>query len=65
MNTLPTNRQITTDRYVSEPELRAYLGYSPSTVRRFREKGLPSVGTGRLRRYHIDSVLQWLSSEHT
>lgn len=52
-----------TDRYISEPELRAYLGYSPSTIHRLRNKGLPSVGKGRLRRFHIASVIQWLS-EH-
>lgn len=52
---------INTDRYLSEPELRAYLGYSRSTIRRFRRKGLPCVGKDRLRRYHIATVLQWLS----
>jgi predicted DNA-binding transcriptional regulator AlpA len=56
------NRQ--TDRYLSEPILRTYLGYSPSTIRRLRRKGLPSVGTDRLRRYHLGAVLQWLE-EHT
>lgn len=50
-----------TDRYLSEPELRSYLGYSPSTIRRLRHKGLPSIGQDRLRRYHIGIVLQWLS----
>jgi len=50
-----------TDRYLSEPELRSYLGYSPSTIRRLRKKGLPCVGTARLRRYHLGTVLQWLS----
>ncbi len=53
-----------TDRYVSEPQLMNYLGYSKNTIRRFRKKGLPCVGTDRLRRYHIASVLQWLA-EHT
>ena len=65
MYTPPTNRQISTDRYMSEPELRAYLDYSASSIRRFRKKGLPCMGTGRLRRYHLGNVLQWLSSEHT
>lgn len=54
----------TTDRYLSEPELRTYLGYSPSTIRRLRRKGLPCVGEGRLRRYHVGTVIQYLS-EHT
>jgi len=52
-----------TDRYVSEPELRTYLGYSASTIRRLRKKGLPCVGTDRLRRYHLASVLQWLAEQ--
>lgn len=56
------NREI--DRYLSEPDLRTYLAYSPSTLRRLRKKGLPCVGTDRLRRYHLGTVLQWLS-EHT
>ena len=53
------NMQI--DRFVSEPELRTYLGYSPSTIRRLRKKGLPCVGRDRLRRYHLGKVIQWLS----
>lgn len=51
-----------TDLYLSEPDLRTYLGYSPSTMRRLRRKGLPYVGSDRLRRYHLASVLQWLST---
>lgn len=52
-----------TDHYLSEPELRTYLGYSSSTIRRFRRKGLPCVGKGRLRRYHVGSVIQWISEQ--
>lgn len=52
------------DIYLSEPELRTYLRYSPSTIRRLRKKGLPCVGTDRLRRYHLGTVLEWLG-EHT
>ena len=65
MTTLVTTpEENTTDRYLSEPELRTYLGYSPSTIRRLRRKGLPCLGKDRLRRYHIASVLQWLA-HHT
>lgn len=60
----PTNRQVSTDRYLSEPELRTYLDYSASTIRRLRTKGLPCFGQDRLRRYHLGAVLQWLT-EHT
>ncbi len=59
-----THETNTTDRYLSEPELRTYLSYSPSTIRRLRKSGLPCVGTDRLRRFHLASVLQWLE-EHT
>jgi len=58
-----TPENETTDSYMSKPELRTYLGYSASTIRRLRDKGMPSVGTGRLRRYHVGSVVLWLS-EH-
>lgn len=51
------------DRWLSEPQLMDYLGYSKSTIRRFRQGGLPHVGTNRLRRYHLATVLQYLS-EH-
>lgn len=53
-----------TDRYLSEPELRAYFRYSASTIRRLRTKGLPCVGADRLRRYHLGAVLEWLA-DHT
>ncbi|UVT20115.1 MAG: helix-turn-helix domain-containing protein [Nitrospira sp.] len=55
-----TDENIQTDRYLSEPDLRSYLGYSPSTIRRWRKKGLPCIGQDRLRRYHLASVLKWL-----
>jgi phage terminase Nu1 subunit (DNA packaging protein) len=64
--TTPTvigERQISEDRWVSEPELRYCLDYSSSTIRRLRKRGLPCVGRDRLRRYHLGTVLQWLS-EH-
>jgi predicted DNA-binding transcriptional regulator AlpA len=58
-----TSDNSTTDRYLSEPDLRTYLGYSPSTIRRFRKQGMPCIGQDRLRRYHLGSVLKWLN-EH-
>lgn len=54
--TIPTE-----DRWVSQPELRRLLAYSATTVRRFRQRGLPCVGQNRLRRYHLPTVLHWLS----
>jgi len=51
------------DVWVTEPELRRRLGYSPSTIRRLRKRGMPCVGRDRLRRYHWPTVLQWLA-EH-
>ena len=52
-----------TDVWIREPQLRAYLQVSASTIRRLRARGLPSLGSDRLRRYHLETVLQWLS-EH-
>jgi hypothetical protein len=49
------------DEWLSEPELRERLHYSKSTVTRLRKRGLPSIGTDRLRRYHWPSVIEWLS----
>lgn len=49
--------------WISEPELRARLGYSRSTVARLRARGLPYVGRDRLRRYEWAVVLRWLSEQ--
>jgi biotin operon repressor len=54
-------RAANADAWLSEPELRDRLGYSPSTIRRLRARGLPHVGSDRLRRYHLPTVLKWLS----
>ena len=54
---LPPN----TDVWIRELQLRAYLQVSASTIRRLRARGLPSLGSDRLRRYHLETVLQWLS----
>ena len=51
------------DEWLSEPELRQRLHYSKSTITRFRKRGMPYVGTGRLRRYPWAEVRSWLS-EH-
>jgi hypothetical protein len=50
-----------TDTWVGEPLLREYLNMSSSTIRRLRSRGLPSLGRDRLRRYHLETVLQWLA----
>jgi hypothetical protein len=52
---------MTEDIWLSEPELRQRLRYSRSTITRLRKRGLPCVGHDRLRRYHLPTVLQWLS----
>lgn len=64
-NTTSNTETQETDRYLSQPELCKYFNYSTSTIRRYKKLGMPSIGTGRLRRYHVGTVLQWLSSEHT
>jgi len=49
------------DRWVSEPQLREFLNMSSSTIRRLRKRGLPSLGSNRLRRYHLETVLRWIA----
>ena len=52
---------MVTDTWVGEPLLREYLKMSASTIRRLRKRGLPSVGSDRLRRFHLETVLRWLA----
>jgi excisionase family DNA binding protein len=58
----PTGLSVSDSVYLTEPELRERLRISKSTVARLRAKGMPHVGTGRLRRYPLASVLRWWSS---
>jgi hypothetical protein len=54
---------VSEDEWLSEPQLRERLKYSTATISRLRKRGLPHVGSGRLRRYSLPAVVQWLS-EH-
>jgi hypothetical protein len=59
-----TETTLLTDQpteWLTEPELRQRLRFSKSTLRRLRQRGLPCVGAGRLRRYCLATVLKWLS----
>ena len=49
------------DFFVSGPDLCALLDFHKATLVRLRQRGLPFVGSGRLRRYHVHTVLRWLS----
>jgi hypothetical protein len=49
------------DEWLSERELCQRLHYSKSTITRLRKRGLPCIGTDRLRRYHWPTVIKWLS----
>ncbi len=42
-------------------ELRQTLKISRTTLYRLLQKGLPSVGAGRLRRFELDTVLRWMN----
>ena len=53
--------RVTKDIWITGPELCQYLQFSPITLRRLRKRGLPSIGSDRLRRYHLPSVIQWLA----
>jgi len=48
------------DEWFKEPELRILLMISRDTFRRWRKRGLPCLGAGRLRRYHWPTLLAWL-----
>jgi hypothetical protein len=63
MSTPQTTSDTVENVWLSEPDLRQYLGYSSSTVRRLRARGLPCVGQNRLRRHHLPTVVKWLA-EH-
>ncbi len=43
-------------------ELRHALKISKTTLYRLLQKGLPSIGTGRLRRFEDRTVRQWLET---
>jgi hypothetical protein len=45
---------------IGTPELLTRLGISRTIVSRWRDKGLPSMGSGRLRRYRWGDVLAYL-----
>ena len=52
------------DVWFKEPELRICLMISRDTFRRWRAKGLPHIGKGRLRRYHWPTLLEWMQRYH-
>ncbi len=43
-------------------ELRHALKISKTTLYRLLQKGLPSIGTGRMRRFEERAVRQWLDT---
>lgn len=49
-----------TDRYVTIPDLMAYLNVSRSTIRRLRAAGMPEITVGASPRFHLASVIAWL-----
>jgi excisionase family DNA binding protein len=46
-------------QFVSSPELCRILNISRSTFYRLLEAGLPTIGSGRLRRHSLGAVLHW------
>ncbi len=54
-----------TDDWFKEPDLRFFLNISRDTFRRWRMKGLPHIGTGRLRRYHGPTLMEWMMKYDT
>ena len=61
MDQIPSPTIKAKDTWMSGPQLCQHLQFSPSTLRRLRKRGLPSIGSNRLRRYHLPSVILWLA----
>jgi predicted DNA-binding transcriptional regulator AlpA len=56
---------MVTERFCTGPELRAMLKISRATYYRMLEKGLPTIGSGRLRRHPVEAALRWYDGEPT
>ena len=56
----PPPLELPDDMWCKEPELCLWLMMSRDTFRRWRKRGLPCLGSGRLRRYHWPTLLEWL-----
>jgi predicted DNA-binding transcriptional regulator AlpA len=54
------SRALAPHDLIGTPELLTRLGISRTTVSRWRDQGLPSIGSGRLRRYRWGDVLAYL-----
>ncbi len=52
------------DFWYTEPDLRLWLSISRDTFRRWRKRGLPCIGSGRLRRYHGPTVVDWIANSY-
>jgi len=47
------------ENLMTAPEIRKFLSVSRSTLIRLLNAGLPSVGSGRLKRFSKQAVLAW------
>ena len=56
----PIQHKDIPDYWVKESYLRDYFWVSRDSVARLRAAGLPHIGHGRLRRYHLPTVVRWL-----
>lgn len=55
-----TQHEGIVDAWLTESYIRDYFLISRDTVARLRKAGLPHIGHGRLRRYHLPTVVRWL-----
>jgi len=51
--------EVNQGQWVTSPELRTILKISRTTFYRMLDAGLPTIGSGRLRRHYWPDVLDW------
>ena len=52
------------EEFLTTPELCELLKVNRTTVWRWREKGMPYLGSGKTIRYDKNEVLQWLKNQN-
>jgi excisionase family DNA binding protein len=51
------------DRYVTADELAQFFGIKKPTVRSWTRKGMPHLKCGRLVRFQVEKVREWLEKK--
>jgi len=51
-----------TEKWLSMKEICAYLGISRDTVKKWIKKGMPAHRVGRLWKFNVEEIDQWLKA---